>query len=779
MYTLSEMSNMDNYIAFINNKKPFASEFLMIQSKIYKIKIDKKVKKDIININGVGNIVDKINVNDYNITEVINLINIDIIKSSKNEINEEELRTNIYTYLKDLFVFDTMKFKINDTELLVYFTKSFDKYYLINDTTKIIINNNKHKLYNNIIDINDKTLLHIILNISHVSGSFKRNLLDDIYLLNNCDFDIKLQEVKHSLYINKSFNFFSNNCEFNAKISFMKIILDDKDKLKSSDSIFNFSGESGKRSEPDAPNQRSNSVSRSFDFDNVNKQYIFAKNIYINENKINCSKITFIIKDGPKEGMIYDVNKVKIEICNALKFNYIKTGDVFKILVDNDLLTLQIYHVDDTVYIDDLTNTTIAICEDTTKRISVYDLNKVHNIKSMDVIIQEYWKSHNLSSLFGGKKDDTIPEIDINKIHLTLKNIYYFLYSEKSNIQISNSFTFKFDNIIVDKCDNPPLRSGLSANNSDAVNLHFSAEKLDNCILRICYDTKFNIINEESNLKIINDSISSSKINMTMEDIKNITTKLEELGISGMDDQINKIVKEILLPRSEFYDESFKKFIKVPKGIILYGPPGTGKTTLARNLVKIIGIPDYRINMINGTSIFSKWLGESEQNIRNLFEKPRKDKKNLYVLIIDEVDAIFKSRDTCDSTKSDVVNQFLGEMDGLVTISNILIIGITNRINSLDPAILRPGRFSSKIYCGLPDDQSRLNIIKLYHNRLTSVKFDDIDFDNMVTLTKDFSGAEIEYVYVKIIELLIEGQFNKTEIIITNEMINDIIKQIK
>jgi SpoVK/Ycf46/Vps4 family AAA+-type ATPase len=739
MYTILKLPNINDYNVVINNNKKFNSDFLMIQSKVYKINLDNKIKTNIMHIKGNGYISEKmINVFEYNITEIIDYINIDIINSSKNEINEDELINNIYMYLSNLFVFDnmniTMVFRnIDYIELKVSFNKYFNKYYLINDKTNIIINNTNYKLYKNIIDIDRKNLTNIIFDISYISGTFKRNLLDDICLLNKSDLNKKLEEEQHSLYINKSFNIFSNNCEFNVKISFMKIILDDNDKLKSANSIFNFIS----------------------NFNDIDKKYKFDQNTCFNKNYINCNTIIITIKDGPQHCIIYDINNIKTEILNIFKFNYIKLNDTFKILVDNDLLTLQITSIDNTIYVDNFANTTICVSENSSKKIYAYDLNKVHNVKSIDVIIEKYDKPLNLSCLFGGKEKETnISEINISKIKLLLYNMYYFSYSTKYYNE--NNFMMRFNNIIVENC-----------------------EELDKCLLRINLTTKINIINEESNLKLINDDLKpSSKINMSIEEIKNITIKLNELGITGMNDQINKIIKEILLPRSDFFDESFKKFVKIPKGVMLYGPPGTGKTTLARNLAKIIGIPDYRINMINGTSIFSKWLGESEQNIRELFEKPRNDKNNLYVLIIDEADSIFKSRDFSESCKSDIVNQFLGEMDGLEILTNILIIGITNRIESLDAAILRPGRFSSKIYCGLPDEQQRLQIIKLYHNRLTTVKFQDINFDNMVKLTIGFSGAQIEYIYVKVIELVIEKQFNGTEITITNEIITDIMKQI-
>jgi vesicle-fusing ATPase len=310
-------------------------------------------------------------------------------------------------------------------------------------------------------------------------------------------------------------------------------------------------------------------------------------------------------------------------------------------------------------------------------------------------------------------------------------------------------------------------------------------KNLENCLLKFNYTTKINIIkNDNCNIKLITSSLlkNGSNLNMSIDEIKNIKTKLIDNGLSGMDIQIDKIIKEILLPRSNFINDTFKRIIKLPKGILLYGPPGTGKTSLARNIAKIIGIPNDRIKMLNAPEIFSKWLGESEENIRKLFKDAKEDKNNLHLVIIDEIDSILKSRSitSCDTNKSDIVNQFLGEMDGLDSVNNIIIIGITNKIDMLDSAILRPGRFGCKIFCGLPNDQERLNIIKLYHNRIVdSVNFNEIDFDKLVKITNGFSGAQIEDIYVKIVELIIESQFNGNDIVITNEIINNIVIMIE
>lgn len=734
MFNLIENPNIEEYQIIASNKRKFENNYLLCVDKLYKIKYDNIKKNDLL-IKGYTSS-KNVSICEYNIQNIIDRIDIQIIDSIKYEINEKELLNNIYIYLKDLFVFDKMKINLNNIKLLVTFT-AFNKYYLINNETKIIIRStNNYKLYNNIFDIDNKSLIYITFNISHIHGSFKRNLLDDINLINTKDFDKELDNNKNCLYDNKKFNFFSNNCEFEAIVTFMNLSLEEKQKKISSETIYNFTE------------------------DNIINKKVYTNNVFIaNDNKTKHN-ISIVIEECPKKNHIYDLYKLQEQIYNKLKFNYVKLHDKFKINIDDDILIIKIMDIDNpkhsAIYISDEI-IRLSIQNNSIDNIFAYKPELTHYVESLDVNIKKY-NNISFKSLFGGDDKNSIPEIDINDITNLIRNTHYFLYNDLTHIK--DKFVFEYSNIIVkDKL------------------------LLNDCLLKIVYCTKINIIvSDECNIKLINSNLSNgSNINMTIEEIKNIKTKLVEYGLTGMDEQIDKVIREVLLPRSNFINEKFKKIIKLPKGILLYGPPGTGKTTLARNIAKVIGITNDRIKMLNATEIFSKFLGESEENIRKLFKSAKEDKKNLHLVIIDEVDSIFKSRSSssCDNSKSDVVNQFLGEMDGLESINNIIIIGITNKIDLIDSAILRPGRFSCKIYCGLPNEKERLNIIKLYHNRIIeSVNFDKINFDKLVKITNNFSGAQIEYIYVKIVELVIESQFNEKEIIITNKIINDIIDTI-
>ena len=148
------------------------------------------------------------------------------------------------------------------------------------------------------------------------------------------------------------------------------------------------------------------------------------------------------------------------------------------------------------------------------------------------------------------------------------------------------------------------------------------------------------------------------------------------------------------------------------KGLLLYGPPGTGKTLIARKLSKMLNGKEPKI--VNGPEMLSKYVGASEENIRNLFKdaeaeyKLKGEDSDLHVIIFD-VDSVFKQR---GSGKSDgtgvgdnVVNQLLSKMDGVDQLNNILVIGMTNRLDLIDTALLRPGRFEIQIEISLPDEK--------------------------------------------------------------------------
>ena len=188
--------------------------------------------------------------------------------------------------------------------------------------------------------------------------------------------------------------------------------------------------------------------------------------------------------------------------------------------------------------------------------------------------------------------------------------------------------------------------------------------------------------------------------------------------------------------------EMFKRLgITPPKGILLYGPPGCGKTLLAR---AVATESEANFISIRGPEIFSKWVGESEKAIREIFRKARMAAPS--IIFFDEFDALVPSRGAGGDSRvtERVISQLLTEIDGLLTLQNVLVIAATNRPDLIDPAVLRPGRFDRRVYVPAPTEEARLKILE--------VKTKDVPLDDSVSITDlakrmvDYSGADIESV---------------------------------
>jgi transitional endoplasmic reticulum ATPase len=180
--------------------------------------------------------------------------------------------------------------------------------------------------------------------------------------------------------------------------------------------------------------------------------------------------------------------------------------------------------------------------------------------------------------------------------------------------------------------------------------------------------------------------------------------------------------------------------IKPPKGILLYGPPGCGKTLLAR---AVATESEANFITIKGPEVFSKWVGESEKAIREVFRKARMAAPS--VVFFDEMDSLVPRRGLGfgDSGVSErVISQLLTEMDGIVALEDIVVIAATNRPDIVDPAVLRPGRFDRLIYVPEPDEKSKLQIFKIYTKGMPLAK--DVALSQLVAAAKNYSGADIE-----------------------------------
>jgi transitional endoplasmic reticulum ATPase len=187
------------------------------------------------------------------------------------------------------------------------------------------------------------------------------------------------------------------------------------------------------------------------------------------------------------------------------------------------------------------------------------------------------------------------------------------------------------------------------------------------------------------------------------------------------------------------HPESFERIgIRPPKGVLLYGPPGSGKTLLARAVATEAGA---NFISIKGPEIFSKWVGESEKHIRDIFRRARQVAPA--IIFFDEIDALAPLRGLEAGTRvsENIVSQILTEMSGLEDMHNVVVIAATNRPDILDPAMLRPGRFDRQVLVPPPDEEARLEILKI-HTKKMPLK--GVDLKPIAKETEGYSGADLE-----------------------------------
>lgn len=229
----------------------------------------------------------------------------------------------------------------------------------------------------------------------------------------------------------------------------------------------------------------------------------------------------------------------------------------------------------------------------------------------------------------------------------------------------------------------------------------------------------------------------------------------EKLGIGGLDAQFNKIFRRAFASRIWPSHIIKQMGITHVRGMLLYGPPGCGKTLIARQIGKALNSREPKI--VNGPEILNKYVGGSEEKIRELFKEAEQeqlemgDASMLHIIILDEMDAICKQRGSVkDGTgvQDSVVNQLLSKIDGVDSLNNILLIGMTNRKDMIDDALLRPGRLEVHVEISLPDTAGRLQILNIHTrsmkqaNRITTEVLDRLP--EIAEKSKNFSGAEIE-----------------------------------
>ena len=243
------------------------------------------------------------------------------------------------------------------------------------------------------------------------------------------------------------------------------------------------------------------------------------------------------------------------------------------------------------------------------------------------------------------------------------------------------------------------------------------------------------------------------KMEVKMKDFKEALKSIEPSALREVLVEIPKVrwddigglreVKQRLMEAVEWPLKNPKVFkrlgIRPPKGILLYGPPGTGKTLLAK---AVATESEANFLSIKGPEIFSKWVGESEKAIREIFKKAKQTAPS--IIFLDEIDAIAPKRGSYEGTRvtETVVNQLLTSIDGLEEMNDVVIIAATNRPDIIDPSLLRPGRFDELILVSSPDKEARKEIFKIHTRNMPLA--DDVDLDELADLTDGYVGADIE-----------------------------------
>ncbi|XP_038847146.1 vesicle-fusing ATPase isoform X1 [Salvelinus namaycush] len=247
--------------------------------------------------------------------------------------------------------------------------------------------------------------------------------------------------------------------------------------------------------------------------------------------------------------------------------------------------------------------------------------------------------------------------------------------------------------------------------------------------------------------------IGKAKTRESRQSIINPDWNFERMGIGGLDKEFSDIFRRAFASRVFPPDIVEQMGCKHVKGILLFGPPGCGKTLMARQIGKMLNAREPKV--VNGPEILNKYVGESEANIRKLFADAEDEQKRLgansglHIIIFDEIDAICKQRGSMAGSTGvhdTVVNQLLSKIDGVEQLNNILVIGMTNRPDLIDEALLRPGRLEVKMEIGLPDEKGRVQILNIHTAKMRQFNLlgSDVDISELAAETKNYSGAELE-----------------------------------
>ncbi|KAB7519005.1 AAA family ATPase [Halosegnis rubeus] len=235
--------------------------------------------------------------------------------------------------------------------------------------------------------------------------------------------------------------------------------------------------------------------------------------------------------------------------------------------------------------------------------------------------------------------------------------------------------------------------------------------------------------------------------------------------IGGLDEELDLVREMVELPLSE--PELFREIgVDPPRGVLLHGPPGTGKTLIARAVANEVNA-SFRV--INGPEIVSKYKGDSEERLRTMFEEAADNQPA--IIFIDELDAIGGERDEESDMENRLVAQLLTLLDGLESRGQVIVIGATNRVDAIDPALRRGGRFDREIEIGAPDETGRREILDV-HTRAMALA-DDVNLDRLAARTHGFVGADVKTLTQEAAMAALRDRENRDELRVTRGDFDD------
>jgi transitional endoplasmic reticulum ATPase len=272
------------------------------------------------------------------------------------------------------------------------------------------------------------------------------------------------------------------------------------------------------------------------------------------------------------------------------------------------------------------------------------------------------------------------------------------------------------------------MLEGRVVTRGDTIDIYVQGRKIDLVVINHAPNADAVIVQQDTEFKV------SDK---PAKDALSKIPKIRYEDIGGLGQEVRKVREMIELPLR--HPELFEKLgVEAPKGVLLHGPPGTGKTLLAK---AVAGETNANFVSIGGPEIMSKFYGESEERLREIFKQAEENAPS--IIFIDEIDSIAPKRDeVTGETERRVVAQMLALMDGLEARGKVVVIGATNRPNALDPALRRPGRFDREIEINIPDRNGRLEILEIHTRGMPLEK--EVDLNRLADLTHGYAGADLQ-----------------------------------